>query len=813
MSFNIGFIKAKCILKTGLFMTEKVIPKVVEEEMKQAYLAYSMSVIVGRALPDARDGLKPVHRRVLYSMNELGLQHNKPYKKCARIVGDCLGKYHPHGDMAVYDSLVRMAQSFSLRYPLIIGQGNFGSVDGDNAAAMRYTEAKLTKIAEEMLMDLEKETVDFLPNFDGSLTEPEVLPSKFPNLLVNGSSGIAVGMATSMPPHNLTEVCSAINAYLDNPQIETNEIMQHIQGPDFPTGGIIFDHTIRKAYTTGKGKVTIRAKAEIEKGKIAITEIPYMVNKSALIEQIAELVQTKKVEGIRDIRDESDKKGMRIVLELKQAANPEITLNQLYTHSRMQETFPIIMLSLVNGQPRVLPLKDLLKEYAEYRKIIITKRTQYELKIAQERIHIVLGLLTCLDNLDESVNLIKNSNNPTDAAKKLIEKFELSEKQAKAILEMKLSKLTALESGELRKEKEELEIAITKYNKILGDIKEIIAIIKQEVTEMKEKYGDARRTQIISEIPEIDEEGMVKPEDVAIMISHTGYAKRIPLEEYRTQKRGGKGVISANVKEEDFIETVITSNTLDNLIMLTNKGKAHLIKAYKIPEATRYARGLALVNLLKLTDGERVQACIEVKDFEQGYLFMATEKGTIKKTPLNEFSRPRAGGIAAIDLPPEDNLVTVMHTTGEQDIIIATANGMAVRFNEKDVRPMGRQAYGVRGIKLKENDIVIGAVKTEEEKSLLTISEKGYGKRTEFKEYSTIKRGGSGVKNLIVTDKNGKAISIKSVSQDDEILILSKDGQSIRTKVSDIREVGRAAQGVIAMKLPEGDSVIGVAIV
>ena len=795
---------------------EKVIPRLIEQEMKSSYIDYSMSVIVGRALPYASDGLKPVHRRVLYAMHDMGMLHNKPYKKSARIVGEVLGKYHPHGDAAVYDSLVRMAQDFSLRYPLIDGQGNFGSIDGDSAAAMRYTEARLNKIAEEMLKDIDKETVKFIPNFDGSLKEPFELPAKIPNLLVNGSSGIAVGMATNIPPHNIVETSEAIIKVIENPKIEVEELMQTIKAPDFPTGGIIIGTAgIKQAYKTGKGKVLIRAKIKIEeqrnKQRIIVTEIPYMVNKAQLIQDIAELVKDKKITEISDIRDESSREGIRIVIDLKHGANSDIVLNKLYKHTRLQDTFGINMLALVENEPKLLTLKELIQHYITHRRKIVRKRTQYDLKQAEDRAHILEGLLIALENIDDIVKLIKQSKTTEQARTELRQKYTITEKQAQAILDMTLKRLTSLEQTKIKEEHEKLMKLIKELKEILADELKILAIIKDELKEIIEKYGDERRTQIIeTEEEKIEMENLIKPEETVITITHAGYVKRINLDVYKQQKRGGKGIKATETKEEDFVENLFTANTHDYVLFFTNTGKVHWLKVYQIPEAKRYAKGTAIVNLLQLEKNEKITATIPIKEFKKEQnLLMATKNGIVKKTNLEEFSHPRKGGIKAIGLNEGDELIKVLLTDGTKQIILATANGNAVKFKETDVREMGRTAAGVRGIKLKENDKVIGAIIAENDKTLLTVTEKGYGKRTPTTDYRLISRGGTGVKNIKITEKNGKVAGIASVTDHDEIMLITQKGILIRVPTKDISVIGRATQGVRIMKLDNDDKLIG----
>ncbi len=799
--------------------TQRIIPRIIEEEMKTSYLAYSMSVIVGRALPDARDGLKPVHRRVLFSMQELGLLHNKSFRKSAKIVGEVMGNYHPHGDSAIYDTLVRMAQEFSLRYPLVNGQGNFGSVDGDGAAAMRYTEARLTAIAEELLADIDKETVPFVPNYDSSRKEPSVLPSKLPNLLINGSSGIAVGMATNIPPHNLHEICDAVIYLIKKPAADALELLPLVHGPDFPTGGIILGKSgIRDAYATGRGKITVRAKAVIEEVKnrtrIIINELPYQVNKAELVEEIADLVRDKKVQGVTDLRDESDRDGMRVVLELKQGANSDVVLNQLFAHTRMQTTFGIIQLALVKNQPKVLTLKELIVEFILHRKDVVRKRTTYDLKEAEAKNHILEGLIIALDDIDNAIALIKASKSTEIARNGLMSKYKLSELQAQAILDMKLQKLTSLEQNKIREEQAELLKLIIDLKDILAKESRILAIITDELTALKEKYGDERRTQILdSEAGAIDDESLIKPEDMVVTVTHAGYVKRLPVDTYKQQNRGGKGIIATGTKEEDFVEDLFIANTRSSILFFTNKGKVHWIKVYQVPEASRQAKGTAIVNVLQLEEGEKVQTFIPIPEFDdKKYLFFVTQKGTVKKTSLAEFSNPRKGGIIALGIDEGDSLVSVLLTDGKQDIIIATREGMAIRFNEDDVRSMGRTAFGVIGIKLKD-DIVIEAVLADPKKTLLSITEKGYGKRTPVDDYRLIGRGGVGVINFNITDKTGKVVAVKSVDLANEIMLISKNGIIIRTTVQEISEIGRNTQGVRVMRLDDGDEVMSAALV
>ena len=791
----------------------KIVPRVIEEEMKEAYVNYAMSVIIGRALPDVRDGLKPVHRRILYAMYEMGLFSNKSFKKCARIVGDVLGKFHPHGDSSVYDALVRMAQDFSLRYPLVKGQGNFGSMDGDKAAAYRYTEAKLQKISNEMLKDLEKNTVDFKDNFDGSMKEPIVLPNKLPNLLVNGSSGIAVGMATNIPPHNVTEVCEAIKNIIDNPEITDEELLQIIPGPDFPTGGeVACGDALRYAYAKGKGKVTIKAVYEVVKDKIIISEIPYQVNKADLIMQIADLVKDKKVPGIRNINDESDREGIRVVVDLKKDVDANVIINQLFKYSRLKVTFGINLLALVGHQPKLLGLKEILFEHIKHRKEVITRRTQYDLDQAEKRVHLLEGLLIALNNVDEVVQEIKKSRTVEEAKNFLMGKYSLSDIQAKAILEMKLQKLASLEQEKIKDEHQELLERIKYYQEILGSEIIILNLIKEELEEIKNNYGDARKSKIVEGDDEyIDLEELIEESTCVVTLTHSGYVKRLPLDTYKTQHRGGKGVKAAGTKEEDFVEEIYIASTHDYLLFFTDQGQVYWLKVYNIPEGSRQAKGKHVANLLQLSEGEKITATVPVRDFSEGYLFMATKKGTVKKTPLIDFSRPRKGGIRAVNLGEGDNLIGVKATTGFQEIILATKLGWANRFKEQDVRHMGRTARGVRGVRLRPGDEVIGMLVAEEGKNILTLTEKGYGKRTPVSEYRLCHRGGKGVTNIKITSKNGVVQSVKLVEGDEGLMLISKNGIGIRIKISSISVIGRATQGVRVMRLNEGDTLAAAA--
>jgi len=798
----------------------KIILQPIEDEMKKSYLDYAMSVIVGRALPDVRDGLKPVHRRILYAMNELSNTYNKPTKKCARIVGEVLGKYHPHGDVAVYDSLVRMAQDFSLRYPLVQGQGNFGSIDGDSAAHMRYTEARLAKISDEMLQDIDKETVDFSPNFDGTLQEPVVMPSKFPNLLVNGSAGIAVGMATNIPPHNLTESCNAVIAMIDNPEISTEELAGIVKGPDFPTGAeIVGRKGIIEAYTRGKGAVKIRSIIDIEQKKdrkrLVVKEIPYQVNKSTLVEDIATLVRDKKISDISDLRDESDRDGIRIVIELKKDANPEIVKNLLYNFSRLEDTFGINMVALVGTEPKLLSLKSYLQNYVDHRITIVRKRCMFDLRKAEERAHILEGLRIALKNIDAVVALIKRCKSTDDAKKGLIESFKLSEMQSQAILDMRLSRIAALEQEKINTEYSELLKTIKELKDILGSDQRIRNIIKDEMREIIDKYGgksDPRRTKIIDvgdEDMDFEIEDLIPDEPVVITITHSGYIKRIPLETYKVQNRGGRGIIASDLKEDDFIEDLFVARTHSYLMIITNKGQLHWLKVYKVPDSSRQSMGKAIVNILELDSDEKVNAVIPVKEFDdKHYLVMATKQGTIKKTNLIEFSNPRKGGILAIsiDIEGKDELVNALMTDGTKNIMLCTKHGQAAKFSEEDVRPTGRSSAGVRGIRLEKDDEVIGMIKSDEDKQVLTLTENGYGKRTAVQEYRLINRGGKGVINIICSERNGNVVAVTCVKDTDEVMLISKKGILIRTTCDQISTVGRNTQGVRLMKLSSGDT-------
>lgn len=796
----------------------KMIQHEIHGEMKRSYIDYAMSVIVGRALPDVRDGLKPVHRRILYGMSQLGVTPDKPHKKSARIVGDVMGKYHPHGDSAIYDAMVRMAQSFSTRYMMVDGHGNFGSIDGDGAAAMRYTEARMTPFALQMLRDIEKETVDFVPNFDEEEKEPSVLPAKIPNLLVNGSNGIAVGMATSIPPHNLTEVIDAACYMIDHEDCTVDDLMNIIKGPDFPTGAMILGKNgAREAYRTGQGKVTVRSKTEIEETKrgrmqIVITEIPFQVNKARLIEKMAMLVKEKRVDGISTIRDESSRQGMRIVIELKKDANPQITLNRLYKHTQLQDTYSMIMLALVNGEPKILNLYDILNEYLKHQKDVMTRRTQFDLKKAEARAHIVEGLRIALDNIDEIIKIIRSAY--SDAKAKLMERFNFSDIQAQAILDMRLARLQGLEREKLENEYNELMEKIAYYNSLLADEKLLMGVVKDEITEIKEKYGDERRTQIVAAVDELDDEDLIEEENVAITLTHLGYLKRIPADTYKTQKRGGKGIAGLTTRENDFVKDLIMTSTHDYLMFFTNFGKAHKLKAYEIPEATRTAKGTPAVNFLNLLQRERINAVIPIKEFkEDSYLMGVTKKGTIKKTALSQFDTNRKNGIIAVKLKDGDELIDIKQTSGNDDVIIVTKNGKSIRFNEKDVRPMGRVAGGVRAIKLEEDDEVVSMSLVKEDDELLVVTKNGYGKRTPVKEYKLQDRGGKGVLTYDKKkfSKTGELIGAMTVEEDDEILLINSDGIIIRIAAKDVSELGRATLGVKIMKVAEDTNIISMA--
>lgn len=785
----------------------------ISTEMRTSFLDYAMSIIVSRALPDVRDGLKPVHRRILFAMSELGMSPDKPHKKSARIVGEVIGKYHPHGDTAVYETMVRMAQDFSLRYMLVDGHGNFGSIDGDMAAAMRYTEARLSKIAMELLRDINRETIDYKPNYDGEENEPVVLPSRFPNLLVNGSSGIAVGMATNIPPHNLREVIEGIQMLIENPDITPLELMQAIKGPDFPTAGFILGREgIRQAYQTGRGSVTMRARTVIEennnKARIIVNELPYQVNKARLVEKIAELVREKKIDGITDLRDESDRNGMRVVIELRRDVNPHVVLNNLFKHTAMQSNFGIIMLALVNGEPRVLNLREMLHYYLKHQQEVIRRRTEYDLRKAEARAHILEGLRIALDHLDQVIALIRASRTTEEAREGLMTTFNLSLDQAQAILDMRLQRLTGLEREKIEAEYAELMKKIAELKAILADEKLILAIISEELNEIKEKFGDERRSEITVGEESIEDEDLIPREDVVITITHTGYIKRLPVTTYRNQKRGGRGIVGMDTKDNDFVEHLFVTNTHHYLMFFTNKGKVYRLKAYEIPDLSRTARGTPIINLIQIEQGETVNAVIPVESFEtEQYLFFATKQGVVKKTPIDDYSNIRKGGLIAINLREDDDLIGVKLTDGNQGIIMGTKLGMSIHFPEQDVRSMGRSATGVKGIHLDPEDTVIDMDVVHEDNSVLIVTTKGFGKRTPVSEYRIQTRGGKGIKTLNVTDKNGPIVGLKVVQNDEDLMIITASGTVIRTSMDGISMMGRNTQGVRLINIREDDEV------
>lgn len=801
-----------------LLEDKNIIQHEIHDEMRDSYIDYAMSVIVGRALPDVRDGMKPVHRRILYGMSQLGVTPEKPYKKSARIVGEVMGKYHPHGDSSIYDAMVRMAQDFSMRCPLVDGHGNFGSIDGDGAAAQRYTEARMSYFALQMLRDIEKETVDFVPNFDGEEKEPVVLPSRYPNLLVNGSNGIAVGMATSIPPHNLTEIIDATVRVIDEPECTVDDLIKIVQGPDFPTGAQILGKSgIRDAYRTGTGKIKVRAVCEIEetsrgKTRIIVSEIPYTVNKARLIEKIADLIKDKKIDGISDIRDESNREGMRIVIELKRDANPQITLNQLYKHTQMQDNFSCIMIALVDGQPKLLNLYEMLSEYIKFQKEVVTRRTEFDLKKAEARAHILEGLRIALDNIDEIIKIIRSSYN--DAKEKLMERFGLSEIQAQAILDMRLARLQGLEREKLEKEYSELMDRIAYFKAILSDESMLMGVIKAELLEVRDKWGDERRTKLSPDASDFEDEDLIEEEKVAVTLTHLGYIKRVPTDTYKAQRRGGKGIMGITTRENDFVKDLIMTSTHDYLMFFTNTGKAHKLKAFEVPEASRTARGTPAVNFLSLLQKERITALIPVKEFlEEKYLIAVTKQGSIKKTPLSEYDTNRTSGIIAIKLKDDDRLIDVKQTTGNNSVIIVTKKGKCICFSEKDVRAMGRVAGGVRAIKLDKDDEVVSMSLVDPDQELLVVTENGYGKRTPVKEYKVQVRGGKG---LLTYDKSkfkktGSLIGAMVVDKDDEILLINSDGIIIRIRANEISELGRATQGVKIMKVGDETKIVSMA--
>ncbi len=803
----------------------RIIPVNIEEHMKTAYINYSMSVIVSRALPDVRDGLKPVHRRILYDMSaELGLSSDKPTRKSARIVGDVLGKFHPHGDSSVYEAMVRMAQDWAMRYPLVDGQGNFGSMDGDSAAAMRYTEARMKKITNEVMADIEKETIDWTANFDDTMLEPTVLPTKIPLLLVNGSSGIAVGMATNMAPHNLSEVIDACCAYIENPEIECEGLLKYVKGPDFPTGGLIYGYEgVREALLTGRGRVIMRARTEVEhtaSGRecIVVTEIPYAVNKEEMIKKIAAMVNEKKIEGISYINDESDRNGLRIIIILKQDAVASVVLNTLYKNTALQTSFPVNNIALVNGRPQLLNLKDLVRNFVEHRHDVVVRRTRYDLKKAEDRLHIVLGLLIAQDNIDEVIHTIRAAKNPGEAKQALIEKFDLSEIQVTAIIEMRLRALTGLEHGKLVAEREELERQIAYFREVLADVAKQMGIIRDELLEIKEKYGDKRRTEIIYSSEEFNPEDFYADDDMVITISHMGYIKRTPLAEYRTQNRGGVGAKGSATRDEDFIEHIYVASMHNTMLFFTEKGRCYWLKVYEIPEGTRSSKGRAIQNVIQIEPDDKVRAYINVKRLNDeeyinnNYIVMCTKDGTIKKTKLEAYSRPRTNGVNAIVIREGDELIEAKLTSGKAELMIAARDGRAIRFNEEMVRPVGRTSMGVRGISIEETDEVIGmiAIEPDSKQDVLVLSENGYGKRTDLDEYRITNRGGKGVKTINITEKTGKLISIQAVTDENDLMIINRSGLTIRTAIEQIRVAGRATQGVRIINLRENDAIASV---
>jgi DNA gyrase subunit A len=798
---------------------QKNIPINIEDEMKKSYMDYAMSVIIGRAIPDVRDGMKPVHRRVLFAMSEMGNVWNKPYKKSARIVGDIIGKYHPHGDAAAYDTIVRMAQDFSMRYPLIDGQGNFGSVDGDPPAAMRYTEIRMDRLAEEMLADLEKETVDFVPNYDASMEEPTVLPARIPALLLNGSSGIAVGVATNIPPHNLSELIDGTTALIRNPEITIEELMMYIKGPDFPTAGIINGREgIISAYQTGRGSIRMRARAIIERNarndreSIVVTELPYLVNKANLIEKISELVKEKKMEGISDLRDESDREGIRIVIDLKKDEPSGVILNQLYKHTQMETTFGVIMLAIDRSQPRVLNLKEVLHRFVDFRKEVITRRTIFDLRKARERAHILDGLIIALDHIDEVVQLIKKSQSPQEAARALSERFGLTEIQARAILDMRLQRLTGLERDKILEENRELSRLIATLQGVLDDPGKVLDIIVTELEDIRKKYGDERRTEIVVRVEDIDIEDMIVEEDMVVTVSHYGYIKRNPASLYKSQRRGGKGKVGMGTKEEDFVEKIFIASTHHYVLIFTNMGRLYWLKVYQIPQAGRAAKGKAIVNLINLSEGERLAAILPVREFTQDKsVVMVTKKGIVKKTDLTAYSNPRAGGIIAISIDKGDELIDVQLTRGDQDIFLGTRKGQSIRFNEEDVREVGRTARGVIGIRMDDDDVVVGMEIPTEGNYIMTVSEKGYGKRTPVEEHRCQSRGGKGTINLKTVPKVGEVSGILQVTGDEDIILISNSGKIIRLKIAEIPLIHRATQGVKLIELDPDEKLVGLA--
>lgn len=799
------------------FRDGKIVPIKLVDEMKTSYINYAMSVIVERALPDVRDGMKPVQRRIIYSMGEMGLRHDRPHRKSAGIVGEVMGKFHPHGDAAIYDAMVRMAQDFSYRYPLVDGHGNFGSVDGDPPAAMRYTEARLSRLATEMLRDIDKDTVNFVPNYDETVDQPAVLPSRFPNLIVNGTSGIAVGMATNIPPHNLGEVIDGIILLIDNPDVTIKDLAQVIKGPDFPTGGLILGRDgIKVAYETGKGRIVVRGKSQIEqlnngKQQIIVSELPYNVNKAKLIEKIADLVRDKKIDGITDLRDESDRSGMRIVIELRRDANARVILNQLYKHTQLQDTFGVIMLALVDDEPKVLNLKEMLHYYVEHQKDVIIRRCKFELDKAENDAHIRAGLLIALDHIDEIINIIRKSSNDQVAKETLMSRFELTERQAVAILDMQLRRLTGLEREKIEAEYAQLQQTIQRLRTILGDINLIYNIIKEELLELKERFGDPRRTKIVRDDSNLDVEDLIAEEDLIVTLTHQGYIKRLPVDTYRSQRRGGRGITAISNKNEDFVEQLFVTSTHNYVLFFTNKGRVHRLKGHEIPEAGRNARGVAVVNLIHLEPGERIEATIPISEYsDDQYLIMATKNGIVKKTALTEYDSPRAGLIGIV-LADDDEVVSVRLTDGNQEIVLITGEGQSIRFSEKLVRPMGRNARGVKGITLEKEDYVVSMDVVANGDDLLVVTENGYGKRTSIEDYRITNRGGKGIKTLNKTVKTGRIVGAKMVHENNEVMLISLEGIMIRMSVADISRLGRATQGVILMKLGEDDKVVAAA--
>lgn len=790
----------------------------IEKEVKKSFLEYSMSVIVSRAIPDVRDGLKPVHRRILYALYDQGMTHDKPHKKSANIVGEVMGKYHPHGDAAIYEAMVKLAQDFAMRYPLVDGHGNFGSIDGDGAAAMRYTESRMSRIAEEMLIDIEKETVDWRPNYDDTRVEPQVLPSRIPNLLINGSSGIAVGMATNIPPHNLSEVVDAITLVIDNPDASVDDIMQVLPGPDFPTAGIIMGTDgIRKAYETGRGTLKVRARYTIEekrngKSAIVITEIPYQVNKARLVEKIAELVRDKKIDGIVDLRDESDRRGIRVVIELRRDVNVNVIVNKLLKHTQMEDTFGINMLALVHGQPMVLGIKDMLRYYIEHRQEVVVRRTQYDLKVARQRLHIVEGLKIALDNLDEVIDLITSSKDREQARNALMERFQLSEEQANAILDMRLVQLTNLERSKLDEEYEELLGRIADFEDILGNPERVFAIIKEDLADIKKKYGDKRRTEISQEISDYNVEDFIEDHEVVITLSNRGYIKRQPLDTYRSQRRGGKGVSATSIRTEDYSSDVVVTSVLSHVLFFTNQGRVFSSRVYHLPEASRQAKGLPLVNFIDLRPDERVTTLVAARKFDENrHMLMITRQGIIKKVALSAFSNIRRSGLIAVNLLPGDELVGAVRVVQGDVVIINTAQGQAILFDEGQVRPMGRTATGVKGISLDPGNYVIGIDKYRQGADVLIVTERGFGKRVPLEEFRTQNRGGKGILSIKLSEKTGEVVASKVVSEGDELVILTSEGQMIRLQVEDISIQGRYARGVVLMKLPDDDRIVSIA--